>query len=445
MSLLFTLAAFAVTLGVLIVVHEYGHYLVARLCGVKVLRFSVGFGNPIYSKRFKPDGTEWAVAAFPLGGYVKMLDEREAPVEADDLPYAFNRKPVWQRMLIVAAGPVANFLLAMVIYWGLYVHGMPGLRPVLEAPPASSAAHQAGLNRGDTILRIAGEAVNGWEQVALSLLPYAVDGGRVEILVQDEQGRGHVLSLNVPKVEEGRLKNDFLADIGLSPAKFAQPRVGEVLPNSPAAKAGLKTGDWIRSVNGVEVADWKSLVQEIRRQPGKALKLEIIREGRQMQASVTAEQVMERGETFGRIGAGAYAVNNIQYGVGPALVAGFEKTWQVSKLSLEMLWKVVKGDLSWRNLGGPVSIADYAGQSAQLGWIPFLTFLAWISTSLFVMNLLPVPVLDGGHLMYYTAEAITRRPVSERVLLLGQKIGMALLFSLLLFALYNDINRLLGP
>jgi regulator of sigma E protease len=445
MSALVTLAAFAVTLGVLIVVHEYGHYLAARACGVKVLRFSVGFGNPIFSKRFKPGGTEWAIAAFPLGGYVKMLDEREGEVALADAPLAFNRQSVWRRMLIVAAGPMANFLLAAVIYWALFLHGMPGVRPVLDQAPAASPAAVAGLNSGDTIERIADYETRTWDEVNWSLLRHVVAGGQVELLVRDGRGNMHVRSLRVDRSEDGDLERDFLPRLGLVPAKFAQSRIGTMLPDSPAAKAGLRTGDMVTAVNGIPVSEWKSLVQEIRTRPGQALRLHIWREGRELEIVVTARAETVDGEIIGRIGAGAYAFTSVRHGAGAAVTEAVRKTWDTAVLSLEMLWKMLWGEVSWRNLSGPVTIADYAGQTAQMGWLPFLIFLALISTSLGVLNLLPVPVLDGGHLMYYMAEILMGRPVSERALMLGQRIGMALLFTLMLFALYNDINRLLGP
>lgn len=445
MSLLITLAAFAVTLGVLIVVHEYGHYLAARACGVKVLRFSVGFGNPIFSKRFKPDGTEWAVAAFPLGGYVKMLDEREGEVAPAELPFAFNRQPVWQRMFIVVAGPAANFLLAAVIYWALFLHGMPGVRPVIDAPPAGSAAAAAGLAKGDTLERVADHEVRTWEDVNWALLRHVVDGGQIELFARDELGRVKVHTLRIEKADGGDLDKDFLPKLGLLPAKFAQPRIGEIQPNSPAMQAGLRTGDWVKTVNGVAVANWQALVKEIRRQPDQRVRLEIVREGHSIELSVTPQRENVKGESIGRIGVGAYAFTTVSYGAARAVGEALRKTWDTAALSLELLWKMVWGEVSWRNLSGPVTIADYAGQTAQMGWMPYLIFLALISTSLGVLNLLPVPVLDGGHLMYYIAETITGRPVSEQVLMLGQRIGMALLFTLMLFALYNDINRLLGP
>ena len=445
MSFLVTLAAFAVTLGVLIVVHEYGHYLAARACGVKVLRFSVGFGNPIISKRFTPEGTEWAIAAFPLGGYVKMADEREGEVAPADLPYAFNRQSVWRRMLIVVAGPAANFLLALVIYWALFLHGMPGVRPVLGDIPAASAVAAAGLARGDTIERVADHATRTWEDVNWALLRHVVSGGEIEVFARDERGQVRVHGLRIPREEGADLEKDFLTKLGFVPAKFAQPRIGEILPGSPAATAGLQTGDWVAAVNGTAVADWVSLVKEIRRQPGQALRLQVVRAGQEREIMVTAERQVVNGETIGRIGAGAYAFVTVSYSPLRAVVESARKTWDTSMLSLEMLWKMLWGEVSWRNLSGPVTIADYAGQTAQLGWMPFLIFLALISTSLGVLNLLPVPILDGGHLMYYVVETITGRPVSDQTLMLGQRIGMALLFTLMLFALYNDINRLLGP
>lgn len=445
MSLLVTLAAFAVTLGVLIVVHEYGHYLAARACGVKVLRFSVGFGNPILSKRFAPDGTEWALAAFPLGGYVKMLDEREGEVAPADLPFTFNRKPVWQRMLIVVAGPAANFVLAVAIYWALFLHGMPGVRPVLDAPPAGSAAAVAGLVKGDTLERVANHEVQTWEDVNWALLRHVVEGGRIELFARDTAGRVKVLALPIDKPEGGDLDKDFLPKLGLLPAKFAQPRIGEVLPGSAAAQAGLRTGDWVQSVNGVAVQDWPALVKAIRPLAEQQVRLKILRAGQALDVVVVPRRESVNGESVGRIGVGAYALSTVRYGAARAVQEALRKTWDTSVLSLDLLWKMVWGEVSWRNLSGPVAIADYAGQTAQMGWIPYLIFLALISISLGVLNLLPVPVLDGGHLMYYIAETLMGRPVSEQAQLLGQRIGMALLFTLMLFALYNDINRLLGP
>lgn len=445
MSWLITPVAFLVTLGVLIVVHEFGHYLAARACGVRVLRFSVGFGRPLWARRFNPEGTEWVIAAFPLGGYVKMLDEHEGPVPPAALPQAFNRQPVWKRMAIVAAGPLANFLLALFIYWALFLHGMPGLRPVIDAPAPGTPAAAAGLEKGDTLEVIGGTPVTVWDDVHWALLAELGRAGELEIWVRKADGGRavHVLHLTADDgADQGR---EFLARLGLTPARFAQPRIGEVLPDSPAAAAGLQTGDWVAAVNGEPVASWQALVEKIRRHPGEALTLRVLRAGRSLEIVVTPRPERVNGEAIGRIGASAYAFTTVRHGVLGALTAGARKTWDGAVLSVQLLWKMIWGEVSWRNLSGPVAIADYAGQTAQLGWMPWLLFLALLSVSLGVLNLLPVPVLDGGHLLYHVGEIITGRPPSEKILMLGQRIGMALLFTLMLFALYNDINRLLGP
>jgi len=445
MSLLATVAAFLVTLGVLIVVHEFGHYLAARACGVRVLRFSVGFGRPLWSKRFSPEGTEWAIAAFPLGGYVKMLDEHEGPVPPDQLAFAFNRQPVGRRMLIVAAGPAANFLLAIVLYWGLFMHGMPGLRPVLDTPPAGSPAALAGLKQGDTIEAVAGEPVTVWEDVHWRLVSRLGRGGELELLVQGRDGGRRVHILRLAPDDGSDQGKGLTTRIGLLPSRVIEPRIGEVLPGSPAAQAGLRTGDRVTAIDGRPVESWQALVEAVRRHPGSPVRLAILRDGQRLEVSVTPRAERMDGQTVGRIGAAVYAYTTVRHGPWRALLQAVQKTWEMAALSLELLWKMLWGEVSWRNLSGPVTIADYAGQTAQMGWMPWLLFLALLSTSLGVLNLLPVPVLDGGHLLYHVAEIVTGRPPSEQALMAGQRIGMALLFTLMLFALYNDLNRLLGP
>jgi regulator of sigma E protease len=444
MNLLITLAAYIVTIGILIVVHEYGHYLAARLCGVKVLRFSMGFGKPLVAKRFKPDGTEWALAAFPFGGYVKMLDEREGEVAPAELPFAFNRKSVWRRILIVFAGPAANFLLAVLIYWVLFMHGIPGLRPVLGDVPADSAVAAAGLTKGDVIERIAEHEVQTWQDVNWALLRHYVTGGTVDVYARDENGRMHVETLRLASSSSHELERDLLKKLGFVPAKFAQPRLGEILPGSPAAAAGLRTGDWVRSVAGTPVSDWVSLVKEIRKRGAQPVRLEIMREGKSLNVVVTPRIDTIGGETAPRIGVSAYAFTMVSYGPLRALSESVGKCWDTSALSLQILGKMIIGEVSWRNLSGPVTTADFAGQTAQMGWLPYLMFLALISISLGIMNLLPIPVLDGGHLMYYMAEIVKGSPVSEQALALGQRVGIALILTLMLFAFYNDITRLLG-
>jgi regulator of sigma E protease len=443
-SLVITFASFVVTLGVLIVVHEFGHYSAARACGVKVLRFSVGFGRPLWSRRVGTDGTEVVIAAFPLGGYVKMLDEHEGPVAQSEQHRAFNRQPVWRRMIIVAAGPGANFLLAALIYWGLFLHGMPGLRPVIDAPQAGTPAAHAGLAAGDTLEAVGGERVVTWDDVHWALLAHLGEGGRIEIVALKPDGRHAVYELDVAADDGADQGRDFLKRIGLTPTSVPPPRIGEVLPDSPAAHAGLQTGDWVAAIDGQPVASWRELTETIRKSAGRPLKLSVLRAGVVHEVTVTPRAEQVGGEWIGRIGASAFVFTTVRHGPAAAAVSAARKTWDMARLSVELLWKMVWGEVSWRNLSGPVAIADYAGQTAQMGWLPWLMFLALLSTSLGVLNLLPVPVLDGGHLLYHVGEIVTGRPPSERLLMLGQRIGMALLFTLMLFALYNDINRLLG-
>ena len=448
MSLLTTLLAFLVALGSLIVFHELGHYLVARWCGVKVLRFSVGFGTPLYVRRIGPDQTEWAVAAFPLGGYVKMLDEREGAVAPHELHRAFNRQPVLRRCAIVVAGPLANFLLAICVYWVLFIHGVPGVKPMLGNPPPGTPAAQAQLAIGETILRIADESVTTWQDVRWSLLERAVDKQTVPVEVQDQKGRIAFRKLDLSSMTAADLDSDFLQKIGLT--RYSPAIVSEVRPGSAGERAGLRTGDEIVEADGKAVASWEELVGAVMPRAGVPMQLRVKRGNDAITLSVTPEPVTEGGKTFGRIGVGRdpavlqQQFVQVSYGPVAALGQAFVKTWEISALSLRMLGKMLVGEVSLKNLSGPITIADYAGQSAQMGWLPYVSFVALISISLGVLNLLPVPVLDGGHLMYYIVEIIKGRPVSERALEVGQRIGMVLLFTLMAFAIYNDIHRLVG-
>jgi regulator of sigma E protease len=451
MNLLFTLAAFALALGILIVAHEYGHYLAARLCNVKVLRFSIGFGKPLAAWRIGRDGTEWAVAAFPLGGYVKMLDEREGEVAPQELHRAFNRQPASRRMLIVAAGPFANFLLAVLLYWVLFVHGVSGLKPMLgEAPPATPAA-MADFKQGETIVGIAGEPVITWQDVRLALLEHAGKKEPVEVETRNEREEIQFRRLDLSVLGPTEMDGDFLAKLGLTQYRpVLRPVIGRVLPQGAAELAGLRAGDEIVAVNGEPVKRWEDWVQLVRRSPDRLLRLEIRRGGELLATELTPAAATEGGAAVGKIGA-APAVDEasmrrlvveVRYPPLQALGAALRKTWDTSVFSLKMVGRMVLGEISLKNLSGPITIADYAGQSAQLGWVPYLSFLALISISLGVLNLLPVPLLDGGHLMYHMAEIIKGGPVSEKTMEIGQRVGIAVLLALMLFALYNDINRL---
>jgi regulator of sigma E protease len=449
MSLLFTLVAFIVALGVLIVVHEYGHYLVARLCGVTVLRFSVGFGKPLAARRFSPGGTEWVIAALPFGGYVKMLDEREGPVAAAELHRAFSRQNVWKRIAIVSAGPLANFLLAIVLYWGLFVSGVPDARPTIAAPAAGSFAAQAGLARGDTLLRMNGEPVQGWQEARWRLLQLAIARATVNLEVVDRAGHISWKTVDLRAFELEGLEGDPVARMGLRLYR-PDPVIGRSLPGGVAQRAGLQPDDRITAVDGRPIDTWDEFVIAVRNHPGETLRIRVLRGKGLSELTLTPEPFSDRGRTIGRIGAepridaeemkNMFTVVRHDPAVALALAAG--KTWETSVFSLKMIGKMLLGEVSWRNLSGPVTIADYAGQSAQAGWVSYLVFLAIISISLGVLNLLPIPLLDGGHLLYYVVEIVKGRPVSEKAMELGQRVGLAVLLFLMAFAFYNDINRL---
>ncbi len=453
MSLLFTLAAFALALGILIVVHELGHYWVARWCGVKVLRFSIGFGKPLAVWKSGRDGTEWALAAFPLGGYVKMLDEREGEVAPHELARAFNRQSVWRRILIVAAGPAANFLLAIALYWFLFISGVPGLKPVLGQPASGSPAAVAGFQPGEVMASIDGEPVVTWQDARWMLLKLVMSKQGVRIETRNDRGEIQFRILETASLTADDLDGDFLGKLGLTPFRpLVRPVIGKLVPDGAGEKAGLQPGDEITAVNGKPVARWEDLVQWVRDHPERALAFEVQRGKRLLEIQVTPSAATEQSKTVGKIGAapeldaelGKKLLTEVRYPPFKALGAALHKTWDTSVFSLNMLGRMVVGQVSLKNISGPITIADYAGQSAHMGWLPYLSFLALISISLGVLNLLPIPLLDGGHLMYYMAEILKGSPVSERAMEIGQQAGMALLMALMAFAFYNDINRLLS-
>lgn len=458
MNILYTIVAFVVALGLLIVIHELGHYWVARWCGVKVLRFSVGFGTPLRTWVRGADRTEWVVAAVPLGGYVKMLDEREGPVASDELPRAFNRQNVWKRIAIVLAGPAANLLMAIVLYWGLFMHGVPGVRPVVGTPTAASASAKAGFMAGDTLVSIAGDPVTTWQDARWVLLKSAVkrgEGGAVAVQVMTEKDEPATRQLDMSALTAADLDGDFLKTLGITRLQIkAPPEIGRINAGSAAERAGLKVGDEVITINNVRLESVEQAIETIRANPGKPLIVEVRRDGVVAPSiQVLPEAVKEADDRMiGRIGAvlqplsGTYDKYRVQvrYGVVDGLGQAIVKTWDTSIFSLKMLGKMLVGEVSLKNLSGPITIADYAGQSAQHGWISYLVFLALISISLGVLNLLPIPLLDGGHLMYYIVEVFKGAPVSDQTMEIGQRVGMGLLLLMMAFALYNDVNRLIS-
>lgn len=454
MSLMDYILPFAFGLGFLIAIHEYGHYWVARRCGVKVLRFSIGFGRPLLRWRAGADGTEWALGAFPLGGYVKMLDEREGPVAPHELHRAFNRQPVGRRMAIVAAGPLANLLLAVMVYWALNLVGVEELRARVALVEGPSAAASSGFMDGDLVTHVGSDEIRSWQDFRWALLREALDDGSVNVEVTRDGSAARQLSLNLAGFEMVEGGPDLVAQVGLHPYRPAIPAlVGRLVAGGPAERAGMREGDRVVSIDGAAINTWAQMVERIRGAIGVPLIFVVERSGQRFEVEVIPESATDnKGHQFGRIGIAVAesAVERdelfatVRYGVGEGLWRAARQTWETATLSLSVMGRMLIGEVSWKNLSGPVTIADYAGQSARMGFDHYLKFLALISISLGVLNLLPVPVLDGGHLLYYSIELIKGGPIPERLMEIGQQIGLALLVMLMAFAFYNDITRLIS-
>jgi regulator of sigma E protease len=445
MDLLTTIPAFLVAIGLLIVVHELGHFWMARWCGVKVLRFSVGFGRPIARWVRGSDRTEWVIAAVPYGGYVRMLDERETesgPIDPADLPRAFNRQSVGKRTAIVAAGPAANLVFAVLIYCVLNVVGTPDLRPLVGRPEAGTIAATAGLDEGDLILNVGGRPIRSWSDLRWALLQQASDHAQTPVRVRAAAGSERTVQLDFSSVDTDRLDGDWFGRLGVHPAD-AEPIVRAVAAGDPAALAGLKEGDRIVSIDGTEIKSAADVSRLVRAAARKPLQFRIERAGQPLQIQITPIEVTAGDQHIGRVGIDFRDMILVRDRPVQAVQHAVEKTWDTSLFSLRMLGRMVIGHASWRNLSGPVTIADVAGQSARIGTLAYLSFLALVSISLGVLNLLPVPVLDGGHLLYYAIEVVTGSPPSPTWLELGQRVGIGLLVVLTALALYNDLTRLL--
>lgn len=455
MNLLQTLIAFVFALGTLVIIHELGHFWVARLCGVKVLRFSVGMGRVIFSRRFGADQTEWVISALPLGGYVKMLDAREQNLDAlpaQDRQREFTRQNVWKRIAIVAAGPLANFTLAILLFAALYIHGIPEPVANIRIVPEQSVAHKAGLRGGEHVTAVNGEAIELWSDLRWKMLQLAIEkrAARLDISRPDpENANGNLLdTITVPldNLTAEDLEGDFLGKLGMSLAR--PPAIlGKLIPDGPAMQGGLQEGDLILAVDGKPVVDGLAFIGMLQDAANKPLKISGQRAGREFSVTVTPEAQTQGERIVGKIKAEvsmAPAMITVSAAPLEAIIKGIGRTWDTSVLSIKMIGKMLVGEVSLKNITGPITIADYAGQTARVGIVSYISFIAFISISLGVMNLLPIPVLDGGLLLYYFVEVLTGRPVSERFGEIAQRAGMGILMVLMLVAVFNDIVRLIS-
>jgi len=454
MSILISIAAFVLAIGVLVTVHEFGHYWVARRMGVKVLRFSVGFGRPLWRKVAGADRTEYVIAAIPLGGYVKMLDERDGEtVPGEDLDRAFNRQPVGKRIAIVAAGPAFNFLFAILAYWLMFMVGVAGVKPVVgDVAPASLAA-EAGFVSGDRIVSVADTETPTWELASLALLERSLDSGRVAVQVETVDGREFVRWLDLSDTRRLLDEGPLLDKLGISPwrPKF-DPVLGDLVSSGPALQAGLQSGDRILRADGEAVDSWQDLVSRIQSRPDADMLLEVERDASRMSITVHTGTREDNGRVVGVIGAYPHVDSaqfeamrtTVRHGPMISFTQGVTRTWDMTVLTLRVLWRLVTGEASVKNISGPISIAEYAGVTAVIGLSAFLGFMAIVSISLGIINLLPIPVLDGGHLLYYLLEIVKGSPVSPQVEAVGQRVGMVMIALLMTLAFYNDIMRILG-
>jgi len=445
MTLLYTVLAFVLALGPLIVIHELGHYLVARACGVKVLRFSIGMGRVVWSRRFGRDQTEWALSLLPLGGYVKFLDSRDpdaGPIDDKELAREFTRQNVWKRIAIVAAGPLANFLLAIALMAALFMHGVDEPSARLRTVAESSDAWRAGMRGGETVVAVNGSAVRSWSELRWQIMHAAVD--KTDARLDLRQAGGGVYSAVLPASVIGQLDvdSDVMATLGLDLWR-PQPRIEKVIADGAGQRAGLRDGDLVLRLDGRPVVDGIAFIEAVRAAPGRALQVEVRRAGGLATLILTPEADANGRGVIKAMVAQAPEMVTVSSGPFEAVARGFERTWETSVMTLKMIGKMITGEASLKNVTGPITIADYAGQTARIGLVSYLQFIAFISISLGVMNLLPIPVLDGGHLLYYSLEVLTGRPVSVRVVEFAQRAGVGLLFMLMALAVFNDLGRLL--
>lgn len=451
MDTLHTLFYFIVAIGLLVAIHEFGHFWVARKTGVKVLRFSIGFGKVVWKYQKDSASTEYVLSAIPLGGYVKMVDEREGDVSSEDLPYAFTRKPLWARTAIVAAGPIFNLVLAIILYWVVFMLGETGMRPIVGEVAPSTLAAQAGFVEGEEIVAVNNITTVTWRETMETLFASAMDAEEgLPIEVKTEEGISIIHTLVIP-LAVSQDPQRLYKELGLKAWQpIIAPVVGRVIENSVAAQAGLQPGDLILSADDSEFTDWIPWVKYVQSHAGKVMAVQIERDGQVLMIHLTPESVAENEQIIGKIGVGVLVPEGlreslmVEHSLPPlaALVAAVERTWYYSGATLKMMGQMFVGKASVDNLSGPISIAQYAGKSAEMGLVSFLKFLAIVSISLGILNLLPIPVLDGGHLLMFAVEAIKGSPVTEKVQIIFQQIGMTALLALMALAVFLDIERL---
>lgn len=451
-TVLTSIFAFVLAIGILVAVHEYGHYLIARLIGVKVLRFSIGFGRPIWLRRWGADQTEYCVSAVPLGGYVKLLDEREGNVDSVDLPRAFNRQPIPKRIAVLVAGPMMNFVFAVFAYWAMFVIGVPGAQPIIGDVTEASIAANAGLAEGDRIVQVGEQPVATWEGAILAILDSILADGDMPMQVVDQQDDRRTVRLDVQgKMTELTEPGKMFSGLGITPwAPPWFPLVTDVQAGSPAETAGLLPGDLILRLDGDPVhngADWVRLVQS---KPDQTVQIVVERGGAELQLTVGLASKLSEGNLVGWIGTTTTVPPGVldryradqRYSFGESFGVALKRTWSMSALTVRMVGRMITGEVSAKNISGPINIAQYAGYSASGGLVSFLSFLAIVSISLGILNLLPIPMLDGGQVVYQVLEAFKGSPLSERAQLIGQQIGIVILVVLMSFAFYNDLARI---
>jgi len=449
--------SFIVAIAILVAVHEWGHYIVARLVGVRVLRFSIGFGRVLWSTRRGEDQTEFCVSAIPIGGYVKLLDERDCAVSLSEQPRALNRQSGPAKVAILAAGPGLNFLFAVVAYWCMFVIGVPGAKPVIGVVNAGSIAAEAGLLAGDEVVRVGERPVGTWEGAILAMLNEMLSDGDIPLIVRgsgsDAAGERSVVLRSAGRESELTEPGQLFKGLGFHPWSPELPAViDEVTPGSPAEDAGLRSHDLILAAQGESVDSWPDWVEYVRARPNEGIEIIVLRDGAELTLDLEIGVIDVDGETIGRIGASVLVPDDLlesmraeqRYGVTDALANALAKTWEMMALTVRMIFSMLTGDVSVKNISGPINIAQYAGVSASIGIAQFLSFLAIVSISLGILNLLPIPMLDGGQIFYQLVEGVKGSPMSERAQLIGQQMGIIFLLILMSFAFYNDLARIFG-